>query len=357
MTCRTLAAVVTAASITGCGGGGGASTVAQSPQYDYTLGAASSDTAARSRIAEIINVTADYVAPDDGTTYDSINDANVALNSGGDPIATTDTGAAAAWSAGWTGKGVNVWQLGTFNSNGLVDTEGDYQSIVLGSIAPEINRTWRDWSSYTNPLSEFGIEMIDNGADIALLEGYYSYDTGTTADSNDLATFVSAYSPAATGNNFEQTSVLAVIASGFTGSCSSNTVTVCNGIAAQMDALRSEGKATSPAVMIVGELNDAGTDIEVNSLRAGDNVQDFILAHNDVLTSGDGDASGYSAARVAGAGALLKHKFPNLNGAAIKQILLQTATDMGVAGPDATYGYGSLNLTNALSPQGKVVPK
>ena len=85
--------------------------------------------------------------------------------------------------------------------------------------------------------------------------------------------------------------------------------------------------------------------------------EDFIVAHDDVLTSGDAAGTSFAAPRVVGAAALLRHKFPNLNGSALKQVLLQTATDLGATGVDNIYGYGLLNIPNAMSPQGNVTPK
>ena len=65
----------------------------------------------------------------------------------------------------------------------------------------------------------------------------------------------------------------------------------------------------------------------------------------------------FSTPRVAGAAALVKQKFPSLTSAQIKQVLLQTADDLGASGVDEIYGHGALNIMNALSPQGTVVPK
>ena len=93
------------------------------------------------------------------------------------------------------------------------------------------------------------------------------------------------------------------------------------------------------------------------SLIAGDMKYDFIVAHDDVVTSGDRSGTSYSAPRVAGAAALVRQKFPNLTASQLKQVILQTATDLGVPGVDETFGYGKLSVVNALSPQGTVVPK
>ena len=86
-------------------------------------------------------------------------------------------------------------------------------------------------------------------------------------------------------------------------------------------------------------------------------MNDFIVAHDDVLSAGDKQGTSYASPRVAGAAALVRHKFPNLASAQLKQVLLQTATDLGATGVDSTFGHGKLNIAGALSPQGTVEPK
>ena len=79
---------------------------------------------------------------------------------------------------------------------------------------------------------------------------------------------------------------------------------------------------------------------------------DFIVAHDDVLSAGDLAGTSFAAPRVSGAAALIRHKFPGINGAQLKDLLLTTAEDIGDAGVDVKYGHGKLDLSNALSPQG-----
>ena len=93
------------------------------------------------------------------------------------------------------------------------------------------------------------------------------------------------------------------------------------------------------------------------SVVAGDLKNDFIVAHDDVLATGDAAGTSFAAPRVSGAAALVRQKFPNLTSAQLKQVILQTATDLGDAGVDEVYGHGKLNILGALSPVGNVVPK
>ncbi len=67
-----------------------------------------------------------------------------------------------------------------------------------------------------------------------------------------------------------------------------------------------------------------------------------------------GNNSGTSMAspHVAGAIAILKQVAPNMTGRQIKAILFSTATDLGVAGEDNTYGKGLINLEAAFQQMG-----
>ena len=67
-----------------------------------------------------------------------------------------------------------------------------------------------------------------------------------------------------------------------------------------------------------------------------------------------GNNSGTSMAspHVAGAIALLKQVAPNMTGRQIKAILFSTATDLGAAGEDNTYGKGLINLEAAFQQMG-----
>ena len=60
----------------------------------------------------------------------------------------------------------------------------------------------------------------------------------------------------------------------------------------------------------------------------------------------------FAAPRVAGAAALVRHKFPSLDGPGLKSTLLMSADDLGEIGVDAVFGHGRLNILGALSPIG-----
>ena len=129
-------------------------------------------------------------------------------------------------------------------------------------------------------------------------------------------------------------------------------------------------RAGGANVIIVGSVDQNGT-FSAFSNRAGNDAASFLSARGERLCCvyKDGvlevttDSSGqqfvtlfsgtsFSAPQVAGAVALLAQAFPNLTGAQIVRILLDTARDAGAAGTDTTYGRGILDIARAVSPQG-----
>ncbi len=112
-------------------------------------------------------------------------------------------------------------------------------------------------------------------------------------------------------------------------------------------------------VIIAGATNQAG-DIASFSDRAGNGADHYLMALGERVRSYDQNGAqflyngtSFSAPLIAGAVALLAQAFPNLTGQQIVQLLYSTATDLGAAGTDATYGHGALNLTRAFQPQGQ----
>lgn len=123
-------------------------------------------------------------------------------------------------------------------------------------------------------------------------------------------------------------------------------------------------------VIIVGSVDQNGVLSDFSN-RAGDNASAYLTARGEgiccvyedgellVTTDSTGDqfvtivsGTSFSAPQVSGAVALLAQAFPNLTGAEIVEILLNTARDAGAAGTDAIYGQGILDIGNAIAPQG-----
>ncbi|MBS0505034.1 MAG: S8 family serine peptidase [Proteobacteria bacterium] len=111
-------------------------------------------------------------------------------------------------------------------------------------------------------------------------------------------------------------------------------------------------------VIVAGSI-DASKTISSFSNRAGSTSSVFVTALGEGVRSFDEtgaaflfSGTSFSAPFVSGAAALLAQAFPNLTGAQIVQLLLDSADDLGAAGVDTIYGHGALNIGRALAPRG-----
>lgn len=109
--------------------------------------------------------------------------------------------------------------------------------------------------------------------------------------------------------------------------------------------------AAYPTVIAVGGVRSNNQPIyesnsgpELNLMAPGLNV------YTTKLGGTYGSFSGTSAAapQVAGAAALIMAKYPKLKPIDVRQLLYQTATDLGQSGWDRTTGYGLLNVDKAV---------
>jgi hypothetical protein len=119
-------------------------------------------------------------------------------------------------------------------------------------------------------------------------------------------------------------------------------------------------------VIIAGSVGVDGSSGTVNvnqisdfSNRAGTGAQYYLMAqgYKDRAPDETGaqflwSGTSFSAPTITGAVALLAQAFPNLTGAQIVSILMQSADDLGAAGTDSVYGRGRLNLATAFQPIG-----
>lgn len=369
-------AIVLAMSVILFGCGGEANLVpAPSPvPHDYTQGSASSLTAAQNNIMLGSANSLSYIAPN-GATYSSLTAAHSTLNSTIYPVATNDTNVSSVWADGWTGLNVKVGIADSFNSNGVIDSHGDWVSVVVGSVAPEATLGYSNALSASSIAQVFanigqaydafeanGYHIVNNswGIERAERDSTGSYTGGIYASYDSLVSsgVDSTVASIKNGSSSYDSDMLFVYAAGNSGQyCSSARLEDCNLFAGIVDGVRKQGYKAGSRVMWVGSVADGTDIITPYSIQAGSLKNDFLVANDDILSPGDAAGTSFAAPRVSGAAALLRHKFPNLNGAQIKQVLLQTATDIGVSGVDDVYGYGKLNVMNAMSPQGVVVPK
>ena len=358
-----------------CGGGGSSINNSLEISYDYTTGNPSSLDQANSNILLGSERSLPYDGPS-GNTFSSLSQAHNTLNNGlFYPVATRDTLANNVWSSGWTGKGIKVGILDSFNSNGRIDSHGDWVSLVLNSISPEANTILSNLPSgnlsttlqnansafdYYNT-NEYYIVNNSWGFEKPLKNSFGSY-TGTNNPNWDDIISDAVTSKITSINQKSEPiyneKMLFVFAAGNGAQyCGSVYITECDYFATVYNKVRNQGYEIGEDTIFVGALSDESSTIANYSYQAGNMLNDFIVAHDDVLFSGDASGTSFSSPRVSGAAALVRQKFPNLTGIQLKQVLLQTATDLGTSGPDNIYGYGKLNLENAMSPQGRVIAK
>ena len=112
-------------------------------------------------------------------------------------------------------------------------------------------------------------------------------------------------------------------------------------------------------LVLIAGATDSNKVLADFSNKAGNGAAYYLTALGVRVRSNDqtGTAflysgTSFSAPVVSGAVALLAQAFPNLTGAQIVDLLFRTATDLGAAGTDTTYGHGELNLAKAFAPQG-----
>ena len=365
--------------LVGCGGGrggggndggaGGSSRAAQSPpvtqtrtssgQDVYALGTTSSETAAHAGLFFGPDKDQSYKSSH-GTLYGSLESAQTQLNLHTDlPIASLDTHASSQWSLGWTGKNTTIGVVDTFSDNRSIDTHGERVSLVINSVAPEADIISYPFD-YTSASAERAWEQMNANqhfiANNSFGRSKFNDVTGEMDTSFDRdVTAKVQHNYKVTGLATYDDRMLFVFAAGNAGSaCTDKRVHECDFRAAVTHRLRQAGHGDQDAMIWVGALTDYGDRLASFSLSAGLMKNDFIVAHDDVLAKGDGKGTSYAAPRVAGAAALIRQKFPELSGFQVKSVLLETATDIGDPGVDAVFGYGKLDLRNAMSPQGSL---
>jgi subtilisin family serine protease len=116
--------------------------------------------------------------------------------------------------------------------------------------------------------------------------------------------------------------------------------------------------ASARGQIIVAGAHDPSRAISSFSNRAGQTAGVFVTALGEGVRSFDENGTplvysgtSFSAPFVSGAVALLAQAFPNLTGAQIVQLLLESADDLGEAGTDPVYGRGALNIGRAFQPR------
>lgn len=125
------------------------------------------------------------------------------------------------------------------------------------------------------------------------------------------------------------------------------------------DAFAAVPASRFPGMVIVAGAVGSTNQIASFSNRAGTSADSYLTALGIGVRTIDEtgaarlyNGTSFSAPTITGAVALLAQAFPNLTGAQIVDILFKSADDLGVAGIDAVYGRGRLNIERAFQPIG-----
>ena len=367
--------------------------------YDGTLGTESSRANAKAafdKLRETGDILAKFSSdygvddPNDETVCISNNPNNPCLTpppsvSFEFPRPTIDTESDKAWDLGWTGKGVKVGVVDDFTSaQSNLLAHGYATRAIVAQMAPEadIGHVSLDLRLSGNIMTD--ITNLDGVAKTAydtlqtsqhyIINSSFGVDPfrgeGSPNDAqfddyvdHQLATalFTKMMTPAANSSSYHE-DMLFVNSAGNSGEKCTEGLHKCRISAAALLKLRETVENAGDRIIYVGALEDdidlkdttKSTTLAAYSIKAGQLKHDYIVAHDDVWQNGDAGGTSFSAPRVAGAAALVRHKFPKLNAPQLKQVLLQTADDLGAVGPDEVFGYGRLNVLGALSPIGKL---
>jgi len=363
--------------LTGCGGGGGGSTPVQ-PDTPYTFSDGAGTTItntgtgvkdsklgttylsdAVTTVQNSINTAIDNAtdsAADATAVKNLLNDETAYLNLLGTVSLTADerndllvlgrlyrnikttsdlyshlnvTGVQQAHADGWTAKGITI---GVYdNEFDSLSGHGFNVSLLVASVAPAATiNEYTDYNVTTEILNSDVITTSINGA---------TASRATAVEGSNALVTVAAQHTNGVGEG-EANMV----------SCDVNNRTVANCNTWSKVGLNGDN------VIYVGEV-DGNNAIPSWSNKAGDTHKNqFLVAASNALYNpvSNTDGNSYATPRVAGAGALVLHKFPNLDGSQAATVLLHTADDLGVAGVDSVYGYGKLNVGAALAPVGKL---
>ena len=293
------------------------------------------------------------------------------------PIAAQDTKAKEAWQNGWTGKGVKTAIVDDFTRTHrtLQQPHGTMVRAVAWQIAPEADMGAYHIDLQFSATVENGIDTIYGRAatafakaeaeDAHIVNASFGVDPYTfrsrPANINLSAYaarllqqpgFTKIIAPATDTTGYHADMLFVFAAGNGARQCQKRTLDSCTIDGTALLKRRETEPQAGDRLIFVGSLADDGNDMADYSYTAGKLQNDFIVAHDDIWQRADGAGTSFAAPRVTGAAALVRHKFPNLNGPQLKQVLLQTADDLGVKGVDETFGYGKLNVLGALSPIG-----
>ena len=234
-----------------------------------------------------------------------------------------DSGVAEAWKSGWTGEGVRIAHA---ISDDSTESERYIPQLIVGGESDDHIGIAKDAEVivYTYASSV----LNDVTADIAHFSGSMGWINGSKIKWTEKF------------NTFAQESDALIIQSAGRKN---------NLQSAYGDNTRFvEGLMDSTAVAILVGAVDDNDVTTTNTMKANDH-KDHYVVDNGGSSEGGKVTSANASARVAGKAAILMQKYPNMTAEEIKQLILETATDLGETGVDRVYGHGKVNLLKALA--------
>jgi len=302
-----------------------------------------------------------------------------------------------AWRQGWTGNGVNIviedWLTQAHGATTTILTNRyAIASTIYGFNVPTNTGIYNYDGTVANPSSTVSIGVVNAsyGANLSSLIGHAAPWTNS-----ELASAAISYNSTAQGHinrftgvtpitKFNYTDAVIVKAAG-NDALSADKEPLVKALADNsliyprlliVGALNMAGFTSAPATLSSSYSNFAGTYSPVSNrflVASGTtpfNSGDMALNGVPIGATTSVDPNGvnlgavgtsYAAPRVAGYAAILRQKFPNLNGEKSASVLLDTARydtlacyyQSGGCDP-AIYGKGEASLSRALAPVGRL---
>ena len=281
---------------------------------------------------------------------------------------------------GWTGEGIDI------RITDGTDTVKDKIVDNIKGVAPDVTTTFTFgqtqpdihtifFDTYYN-YAEYLTEIEDYNADQDWLdtqEGAWGSprkvaksEEDWTTSANNAQTYELLYpfvSDSELNQDERSQGKFAAVAAGNEGALCDSVLT-CNK-AAVINVAKTEastaywlGGDPMNGAVVVGALNKEGTALADYSNHAGILKDNFLVTTISPFYSTNSwtyerhEGTEFAAAQVAGAAALIMEKYGVTQGQTIKNILFNSADDLGEPGVDDVYGHGALNIGRALSPYG-----
>jgi hypothetical protein len=285
------------------------------------------------------------------------------------------SGAITAWQQGATGQGVKIAIVDSGINPNLAEFSGRIDSASRDVAS---NRGLSDEAGHGTAVTATAAAARNDAQNVgvafdATILSFRADAPGSCASSDGCEFFDSAI---ASGINAARTAGAKVINLSLGGSSPGSTLLTAmqNAVNAGIVLVISAGNdgisnadpfALVPAetfpgqVIIAGALGTNIDQLASFSNRAGAGQQWYLAALGTSVRTIDENGVGiaasgtsFSAPIITGAVALMAQAFPNLSGQEIVSILFDTADDLGIAGDDATFGQGRLNIGRAFQPVG-----